>query len=358
MKVSKAKAKLLLEYPFFGSLASKIEIVQNDDLQSFKTDGIKLEINSDFLDSLSTDELMSVLANGAMHITLEFTNRQQNRSSWLWQLAFDYAINDMLLSSGFVEFETQNYQKRFTGMYAEQIYALLRDEILRDELEYEGEDSKDTKVDEPQDDLADERLFGEEAKLMLDDELAKGEKLEYLERFFKLQKPLEINWRDELKSAITRDSKDNYTLLPPNKKFLYADIYLPSCVSEKFKLVVAIDSSGSIDEQLLGEFVSELNYLVLFLPNYELDVIVCDDRVRSHQKFYSGDSIEVSVSGGGATDFRAVFEFIDTHIDDVNLLLYFSDLDGVFPKYPPNYEVKWVSKNQKDTPFGEVIALR
>ena len=47
-KISKAKAKLLVDYPLFGTIASRLELVLNDDIQSFKSDGIKLEYNSDF----------------------------------------------------------------------------------------------------------------------------------------------------------------------------------------------------------------------------------------------------------------------------------------------------------------------
>ena len=47
-KISQAKAKLLVEYPLFGTIASKIELTQNDDIQAFKSDGVSLEYNSDF----------------------------------------------------------------------------------------------------------------------------------------------------------------------------------------------------------------------------------------------------------------------------------------------------------------------
>ena len=63
------------------------------------------------------------------------------------------------------------------------------------------------------------------------------------------------------------------------------------------------------------------------------------------------------IIGGMGTDFRPVFEFIDKEFDDVKLLLYFTDLDGKFPSIKPGFEVKWVSKKEKDIPFGEIIIL-
>lgn len=357
-KISQAKSRLLLKYPFFGTLASKVELIANDDIANFKSNGIKLEYNQDYLQNLDVSQMEFVFANAAMHSSLSYENRKNNRSSWLWQLATDYAINDMLVENNLTMPDGANYSKRFSGMYAEEIYAHLKEDILRDELEYEADDINDVKRDKAnQDSILEEQLFDEFAKSLLEEELQSGEKIACIDRFFKLKKDGKINWRDELKSALERFHKDNYTLMPPSKKLLYKDIYLPSCISDRFKIVVAIDSSGSIDESLLGEFIGELNYLTTTIQNYEIDVLVCDDNIRSHQTFYSGDEVEVYIKGGGATDFRAVFEFIEQNMDDVKILLYFSDLKGSFPSYEPNYEVKWISKNIVDIPFGNIILL-
>lgn len=357
-KISQAKSRLLLKYPFFGTLASKVELIVNDDIANFKSNGIKLEYNQDYLQNLDIPQMEFVFANAAMHSSLSYENRKNNRSSWLWQLATDYAVNDMLVENNLTMPDGANYSKRFSGMYAEEIYAHLKEDILRDELEYEADEINDVKRDEAnQYSILEEQLFDEFAKFLLEEELQSGEKIECIERFFKLKKDGKINWRDELKSALERFHKDNYTLMPPSKKLLYKDIYLPSCISDRFKIVVAVDSSGSIDEVLLSEFIGELNYLTTTIQNYEITLLVCDDKIRSHQIFYSGDEVEVYVKGGGATDFRAVFEFIEQNMDDVKILLYFSDLKGVFPSYEPNYEVKWISKNIVDIPFGNIILL-
>lgn len=357
-KISQAKSRLLLKYPFFGTLSSKVELIVNDDIANFRSNGIKLEYNQDYLQNLDISQMEFVFANAAMHSSLSYENRKNNRSSWLWQLSTDYAINDMLVENGFTLPQGANYSKRFSGSYAEEIYARLKEDILRDELEYEADETDDIKRDEAnQDSMLEEQLFDEFAKSLLEEELQSGEKIEFIDRFFKLEKKSKINWRDELKSAVERFHRDNYTLMPPSKKLLYKDIYLPSCVSDRFKIVVAVDSSGSIDEVLLGEFIGELNYLTTTIQNYEITLLVCDDKIRSHQIFYSGDEIEVFVKGGGATDFRPIFEFIEQNIDDVKILLYFSDLKGLFPTYEPNYEVKWISKNIVDIPFGNIILL-
>lgn len=372
-KISQAKAKLLVEYPLFGTIASKIQLVQNDDIQAFKSDGTTLEYNSDFFAEISLAEMEFVFANGAMHASLAHESRKNGRSGWLWQLSTDYAVNDMLVQNGMERPYQAHYSKRFCGLYAEEIYAELKEDILRDELEYEAQDEDDVQNDKneqkenkqesertediEQDDSLSEELFEEFAKAILEMEEKRGELPSGMERFFDLAQNGKVDWRDELRVALERFHKDDYTQMPPNKKFLHLGFYLPSSISQRFKLVVAVDSSGSVDEDLLSEFLSELNFLMNTIPSYEINLLICDDKIRSHRVFYSGDILEAKVEGGGATDFRPVFEFIEAEIEDTKLLLYFSDLDGVFPKKAPSYDVKWIAPKKADVAFGEVIVL-
>lgn len=402
-KISQGKAKLLVDYPLFGTLASKLELILNDDIESFKSNGIKLEYSSDFLSELSDSEMEFVFANGAMHASLAHEARKNGRSGWLWQLATDYAINDMLVENGLERPDRAHYSQRFSGMYAEEIYAELKDDILRDELEYAADDIEDTQENddkknnskdsqlsqekqhnsqdsqqnqEQQQDsqdlrlsqekqhssqdselTQDEQLFGEFAKAKIDKAQSDGEIPISMARFFTLTCKSKIDWRDELRGALDKFYRDDYTLFPPNKKLLYSGIYLPSSKSQRFNFVVAVDSSGSVDEALLSTFLSELNFIMNTFSNFQLDLLVCDDKIQSHKTFYSGDILDVELSGGGATDFRAVFEFIENELYDVKLLLYFSDLDGTFPKESPMYEVKWIAPRESKVPFGEVIVI-
>ena len=372
-KISQAKAKLLVDYPYFGTLASKLPLILNDDIQAFKGDGKKLEYSGDFLENASIGELEFVLANGAMHQSLAHDNRKNGRSGWLWQMATDMAINDMLVENGLERPNEAQYRIRFAGMYAEEIYAELKADILREEdnLEYEAEDADDVQnndkkekkeekkqtQEELQQEIIQEQLLAEEAISLLTSEFQKGEAPSYIDRFFKLDFFGKVDWRDELKSALDRYFRDDYVLIPPNKKFLSQGIYLPSTTSQTFRLVIAVDSSGSVDEELLGDFLSEVNFLMSLVSHYQIELIVCDEKIHSHKTFYSGDTLDVDIKGGSGTDFRPVFEFVESAFDDVKLLLYFTDLEGRFPRDEPSYSVKWVTPKVEDVPFGELIII-
>ena len=371
-KISQAKAKLLVDYPYFGTLASKVELVLNDNLESFKSDGKVLEYREEYLRDLELNELAFIFANAAMHKSLAHENRKNNRSGWLWQMATDMAINDMLVENGLEIPYGAQYRVRFKGMYAEEIYAELKSDMIREEenLEYEGDDADDVepsdekkKQDKPQtkeelqEEILKEQLAAEEAITLLESELKKGEAPSFIDRFFKLNFLGKIDWRDELKSALDRYFKDDYLLIPANKKFLSQGIYLPSTTSQTFRLVIAVDSSGSVDEELLSEFLSEVNFLMSLVSHYRIELIVCDEKIHSHMTFYSGETLNVEIKGGSGTNFRPVFEFIESEFDDVKLLLYFTDLEGKFPFEKPSYNVKWITPKIQDVPFGEIILL-
>ena len=369
-KISQAKAKLLVNYPYFGTIASKMELVLNEDIQAFKADGKELQYSSDFLENAEIGEIEFILANGAMHVSLAHENRKNGRSGWLWQMATDMAINDMLVENGLDKPLEAQYRERFKGMYAEEIYAELKSDILRDDedLEYQADDAGDVEQkenseekqqtkEELQEEILKEQLLAQEAISLLESEFKKGEAPLYVERFFKLDIFGKVDWRDELKSALDRYFRDDYLLIPPNKKFLSQCIYLPSTTSQTFRLVIAIDSSGSIDEELLSQFLSEVNFLMSLVSHYQIELIVSDDKIHSHKTFFTGESLECEIQGGGGTNFRPVFEFVDREFDDVKLLLYFTDLQGKFPLQEPSYGVKWISPELLDVPFGEVIEI-
>ncbi len=67
--------------------------------------------------------------------------------------------------------------------------------------------------------------------------------------------------------------------------------------------------------------------------------------------------IEYTASGGGGTDFRPLFEYVETNIPDCQIVIYFTDGFGIFPQLEPSYDTLWVMPQKIDVPFGEVLEL-
>lgn len=350
---SPLKAKLLLDYPFFGTIASGMENVVNDNIESFATREGKFEYREGYMEALSEAERIFALCNSALHEALSHTHRRGNRSPWLWNMACDYAINTLLIESGFTPPPAITYDKRFGNLSAEEIYHELS-------LEFLDQEQNDRDSDEGRDEPGlDEKLSRAQREKRSEEALDKSDPLsEAIHRLIQPNKKSLIDWRRELREEIGGYYVSDYTLIPPSKKLLYDGVYLPGVHSRHLELAIAIDSSGSVNEVLLSQFIGEVESITELFGSYTIDLIVCDDRIRSYETFERGEAITYTLSGGMGTDFRPVFELIETWMNRPKLLLYFTDLDGKFPPYEPPYEVLWIVPIGVEVPFGRVIELK
>jgi len=122
------------------------------------------------------------------------------------------------------------------------------------------------------------------------------------------------------------------------------------------EFAIALDTSGSCSGELIRAFV-ERTYAILrqrtsFGDEINVHIIQCDNRVRTATKVTSLAQLESYsssfwVSGGGGTDFKPVFEYVDELIEsgefnDLRGLIYFTDGYGAFPVKAPSYDVAFV----------------
>jgi predicted metal-dependent peptidase len=147
-------------------------------------------------------------------------------------------------------------------------------------------------------------------------------------------------------------------MFPSSKKHLYRGIALPSIYGEELKIVVAIDTSASIDDEQLKSFLAELYEIMQVFRHYVIELIECDATIQNIQRLTPMESLEPMLKGGGGTDFRPVFEYIETMNEDFKFLIYFTDGKGVFPKYEPIIDTLWVMSESCDVKFGEVLELK
>ena len=379
-KITRAKTRLVVKHPWFGLLASRLATEASDEVEAFLRDGKVLQYNPDYFAASGVETIEFALANSVMHHLLAHENRRRGRQGWLWQLATDYAINDMLKQNGFCLPPRVHYDDRFSGCYAEEIYARLKEEIRNeaysdDEENDEGYNEQNgnrTKEQEPLQHKGDDALplppqelepEVEEAwtramKEAMERAVGQGNEPGGMERLFASSDDRRIDWRNELYHAIDRHLKSDYTFARPNKKMIAQGVYLPRTESEKLTLTVAIDSSGSVDESLLGLFIGELEALLISFPDAEVDLLIFDAKIRGVYRFTSGEILDFRIKGGGGTDFRPVFEYIETSLPDTALLLVFTDAEGRFPNTEPHYETIWILPEAKAVPFGRIIDLK
>jgi predicted metal-dependent peptidase len=120
---------------------------------------------------------------------------------------------------------------------------------------------------------------------------------------------------------------------------------------------VAIDTSGSIDQALLNTFLGEVESICAECRPSGITLIDCDAEINSVRECEPSDPLPRDFAGGGGTDFKAVFERLAN--DSPVCLIYFTDLEGNFPKCEPGFPTLWAAYNTtKTAPFGVTVKLQ
>jgi len=356
-RIEETKAKLLVEQPYFGSIASSQKSKLNVDLQTFASSPEYFEYNDDYIEYLSDEELSFLLTSSAMHQALGYDNRKEGRQEWLWVMAQDYVINSLLLNNGLELPDGLLYDERFDSLSCEAVYNILEGEI--DDNKHTPKEVENIRYEKmPNSNEYDEDPIEDIHQQILNKSKLQGDIPLGLEILIPKIFEGEISWRDELYTIIENAVKFDYRLIPPNKRYISQGFALPTLSGVKAKLIIAIDSSGSINDNLLGEFLGEVESIMNSFENFEIDLLIADAKVQEHHILYAGDELDYTIKGGGGTNFEETFKYIDENIDEVTLLLYFTDGFGKLPKDEPNYDVIWVMpKDSSDISFGRKILL-
>lgn len=179
----------------------------------------------------------------------------------------------------------------------------------------------------------------------------------------KLQKP-SLPWQEMLKQFVTTCYGGKRRWLPPARRHVWQNLYLPSMRDEALRAVVAIDTSGSTRGKL-PVFFAELVSLMKSFGKFELDVIQCDAKVQDVKHFSEANppppDRKWEVKGLGGTDFRPVFEYFQKEMrEQPDLLLFFTDGCGTAPEQRPAYPVMWVLTSDGSQPadWGRVMRFK
>lgn len=377
----KAKAQLTVSHPYFGMLASRLKYEPKEEMRGYASNGVRFLYNPEFIARRTKEELMFVLTNCIMHHVLSHQQRRLQRKGSLWQLATDFAINNLLAENGLEIPHGANFDPEYKGMYAEEIYTLLKEnygDAGSDAFDENPAGSTPPPPKMTQGESADEEDQESFANLeMIDDDLDAHEESNWqyaesiarevanrksampsgFERLAKKVKTSNVDWRFELYNAVNRHMRNNYAFMPPNKKHIWRGVALPSLTSDTLSLCVAVDTSGSIDETLLGAFLSEFKNIMTNFPSIRIELIIADARVHGHYTFQGGEKMDFPIKGGGGTDYRPVFDYIEAELPMTTMLLYFTDGDGWYPKIPPSYEVLWALSREHKVPFGRPLVI-
>ncbi len=366
-KITKARAGLVLDQPFFGALALRLKLKEDDSCGTAWTDGVSLGYNPGFIDTMSLDDCKAILAHEVMHCAAAHHARRNSRDHKKWNVAGDYAINGILENAGFHLPAGALLDQNYNDMSADAIYSSLPDSPddgsgddpggmgeIRDTPGKGGGKSSQTEQDQAaQDWKVATNQAAQQAKNA-------GNLPAGLDRFVDELINPKVEWPELLRQFIDQAAKNDYAWTPPNRRFIHLGMFLPSLRSEELgNLIVAIDTSCSVTEEELKQFAGEISgILESFQVN--IDVLYCDTDIAGHEHFTSQDlPISLHPKGGGGTRFTPVFDWIEESGKLPTCLVYLTDMECYdYPENAPEYPVLWIDTGgHGGAPFGEIIEL-
>lgn len=353
--LSVARSKLLLAHSFFGMLALRLQLIEQPNIPTLAVDGRNIFYNPDFILGLSQDLLQSAVAHEVMHCALDHISRRGVRSPQRWNYAGDYAINQILKDAGFEIGKKWLLSPQYKGMTADQIYSMLPDSPEDDS---HGQAPLDDILSGNPSDMETISAEWQVATIQAANVAKASGKLPgSLDRFVDNITAPKIDWRSQLQRFFTSVSKDDYSWTRPNKRFLNMGLYMPSLHSETMgPVAIAIDTSGSIDNATLQAFGSEIRALTAGARPSEIHVIYCDAEVNHVDVFTPDEDMQFKPHGGGGTDFRPPFDYLQKNDIRPEVFVYLTDMYGPFPE-DPGYPTIWCATTKEIAPFGQTIPI-
>jgi len=385
-KLTAARTRLILDKPFLGALALRLPMVVADPkwCQTTSTDARSFYYNPSYIDALSLEQTQFVLANQALHCALSHFARRQHRNKFRWDIACDHAINPLLVKDGLTPPPGTLVLECYEGMTAEEIYPFI-DENDSDEPsespKQDGDgsgDSKDESRDSGANDSERKESNGAAEPRPLSASEMESLSAQWQQRLAgaaqqakqagklggalgrmvgEMMQP-KLPWRLLLARYMSQFARDDYSYMRPSRR--EGEMILPSLRSAQTDIQVVIDTSGSISEQEIEEFISEVNAIKGQLRARIL-LHACDTALAEAGPwtFEPWDEFKMpeKIQGGGGTDFRPIFDWITRQGREPDLLLYFTDAMGDFPAHEPPFPVFWLVKGKEAVPWGQRIQL-
>lgn len=165
-----------------------------------------------------------------------------------------------------------------------------------------------------------------------------------------------VDWRRVLRmfSNSSRRTRLRGTLRRPSKRY---GTYPGSAVKRDHRLVVAVDTSGSIGEDDVAAFFAEIT--AIWRQGAEITVLECDQAVQRVSSFRG--ELPRDVAGRGGTAFDPVFEWVGDQPVRFDGIVYLTDGYAAEPQIRPRAPVLWVltsDGSDASLRFGRIARIR
>jgi predicted metal-dependent peptidase len=363
-KLTKARAGLILDQPFFGALSLRLKMEQKPGYGTVGTDGARLVWDPEYIKDLSLEQVKALWAEEVLHCGLSHHLRRGARDHKKWNMACDQAIFHILRDAGFVLPSDSQVNPAYKGKTAEQVYSLMPEAPpgggggwgeVEDGKNDAGQTLQPSELDAAEADWKVAMTQAAQSAKM------QGNLPSELARLVDCWVNPKAPWQDLLRQFVEMSAKNDYSWVPPSRRYLAQGFYLPSLRSAELpEIVIAVDTSGSITQGELNTCAAEITG-ILEAWDTTIHVVYADADLQGSQVFTREDlPLKLDARGGGGTDFRAAFAWIEEQGLEPAAMIYLTDLDC--SQYPrdPGFPVLWAKVGtwpSRKPPFGDVVEI-
>ena len=375
-----AKVRMLMRLPFFGNLASSLNLkvvdwmFDKENPVTAATDGINFFYNPKAIEKHSIDELIWLFAHEVSHVCYMHFMRMGDRNRTLWNIATDYAINGILRKNKIGKpFKNILDDPKFDNKSAEQIYDILYEKLPELDLDGLAKMLADKHLEMDKNENGSPKTKEEVENLInkIKEDIIKsaqtceaGKIPAGIDRLIESIVSAKLPWQEILRNKIKSKIKSDFTFARPNRRNNISNIILPSMtVENQIDICVAMDMSGSITDAVAKNFMGEIFGIISEFNSWNIKLWSFDTQVYN-QKDYSSDCDSDILSyvpkGGGGTDFECNWKYMKENDIIPELFIMFTDLYPCYGWGDPLYcETLFVGYGENKTlaPFGETIHI-
>jgi predicted metal-dependent peptidase len=386
--ISASILRLRMKFPFFATLALFTRFIPIPSIPTAATDGKEIFYNPDFLAALPPPQIDGLLLHEVLHAALLHVIRRGTREPQLWNVAADIVVNGQIVTqSGFGLPPGGIRYRDWEHLSVEEIYELLLKETPNDcncPMDLLDESPQGSKTEN------DDSLSGKssESNISSDriclDPISRKAALEahwksalqqaiaiarsshsqgtlpagLLRQLSEITEP-QLDWRSYLWRYLVRTPTD-FTGF--DRRFIGRGLYLDTLDGESVRVFVAVDTSGSISDTQMRQFLGEVYGILNAYPHIKGDLYYVDAQAYGPYPIKLNSEIPPPIGGGG-TSFVPFFEAVRTIWDGYSssICVYLTDGYGTFPAEVPELPVLWVvtpgGLRLEQFPFGEAVRL-
>jgi len=339
-KLTTARVGLLLKAPFFGNMATRMQLIDASEwCATAATNGRNFYYNKEFIEKLSVKQLEFLFGHEILHCAFDHMARAGSRDKQLSNIAMDYAVNQILVDERIGEKITQVqicYDPKYRGMAWEEIYDELYEKaekisieellkMLGDQLDdhlqegdqNEGEGNKEGKNGRPYISKEDAQRIRDEIKEAMIQSAAAagaGKIPAAIQRMIKDMTEPKITWRELVQQEIQSIVRNDYSFTRPNRKGWQSGAILPGMKeATTIDIGISIDMSGSIGMEDASIFLNEVKGILDQYEDFKINLWCFDTEIYNHKEISQDNSHELEEyepQGGGGTDFEVNWEFM------------------------------------------------